>query len=95
MHAALNIVCGWNSDEFDMLGIDLAQHEDRYDQGQEWIDVINRAWSCDEAFDYDGKFYQVRKTNVHPKPYGAGRPLVVCAGNSDRGRDFAFPATPT
>ena len=31
----LNIVCGWNSDEFDMLGIDLPKYEDRYDQGQE------------------------------------------------------------
>ena len=31
----LNIVCGWDSDEFDMLGIDLPKHEDRYDQGQE------------------------------------------------------------
>ena len=85
----LNIVCGWNSDEFDMLGIDLAQHEDRYDQGQEWIDVVTRAWSRDEPFDYDGKFYRVRKTNIHPKPYGGGRPMVACAGNSDRGRDFA------
>jgi len=85
----LNIVCGWNTDEFDMLGIDLAQHEDRYDQGQEWIDIVTRAWSCPGPFDYDGKFYQVHKTNVHPKPYGGGRPMIVCAGNSGRGRDFA------
>ena len=85
----LNIVCGWNRDEFDMLGIDLAQHDDRYDQGQEWIDVVTRAWSCNEPFDYDGAFYQVRQTNINPKPYGGGRPMVVCAGNSDRGRDFA------
>jgi FMNH2-dependent dimethyl sulfone monooxygenase len=85
----LNIVCGWNSDEFDMLGIDLAEHEDRYDQGQEWIDIVTRAWSSAEAFDYDGSFYQVHKTDIHPKPYGGGRPLIVCAGNSERGRDFA------
>ena len=85
----LNIVCGWNSDEFDMLGIDLAQHEDRYDQGQEWIDVVTRAWSRTEPFDYDGKFYQVHKTDIHPKPYGGGQPIIVCAGNSHRGREFA------
>jgi len=85
----LNIVCGWNSDEFDMLGIDLAQHDDRYDQGQEWIDIVTRAWSSTEPFDYDGRFYQVHETDVNPKPYGGGQPLIVCAGNSDRGRDFA------
>ena len=85
----LNIVCGWNTDEFDMLGIDLAQHEDRYNQGQEWIDVVTRAWSCTEPFDYDGKFYQVHKTDIHPKPYGGGQPIIVCAGNSHRGREFA------
>ena len=85
----LNIVCGWNIDEFDMLGIDLAQHDDRYDQGQEWIDIVTRAWSCDEPFDYEGRFYQVHKTNIHPKPHGGGRPMIVCAGNSPRGRDYA------
>ena len=85
----LNIVCGWNSDEFDMLGVDLAQHDDRYDQGQEWIDVVTQAWSCDGPFDYDGKFYQVHKTEIYPKPYGGGRPTLVCAGNSPRGRQFA------
>ncbi|MCI0847642.1 MAG: LLM class flavin-dependent oxidoreductase [Chloroflexi bacterium] len=85
----LNIVCGWNDDEFHMLGVDLAQHEDRYDQGQEWIDIVTRVWSGAEAFDYDGKFYQVHKTGILPKPYGGGQPLIVCAGNSPRGREFA------
>lgn len=85
----LNIVCGWNRDEFDMLGVGLADHEVRYDQGQEWIDVVTRAWSCDGSFDYDGQFYRVRKTSIQPKPYGGGRPVIVCAGNSERGRDFA------
>jgi alkanesulfonate monooxygenase SsuD/methylene tetrahydromethanopterin reductase-like flavin-dependent oxidoreductase (luciferase family) len=85
----LNIVCGWNRDEFDMLGVSLEQHEDRYDQGQEWIDIIGKAWSSDGPFDYNGRFYRVRQTNLFPKPYGGQRPLVVCAGFSERGRDFA------
>ena len=86
---ALNIICGWNIDEFDMMGVDLALHDDRYDQGQEWIDIVNQAWSCPEPFDYDGKYYKVKKTNIYPKPHGGGRPLIVCAGNSDRGREYA------
>ncbi len=85
----LNIICGWNTDEFDMLGVDLALHDDRYDQGQEWIDIITQAWSNPEPFDYNGKFYSVRQTNIYLKPHGGGRPLIVCAGNSDRGREYA------
>ena len=85
----LNIVCGWNTDEFDMLGINLAQHEDRYDQGQEWVDIITRVWTSAEPFDYDGRFYQVHKTDIYPKPYGGGKPMIVAAGNSPRGREFA------
>ena len=85
----INIICGWNTDEFDMLGVDLAFHDDRYDQGQEWIDIVTRAWSDPEPFDYDGKFYSLRQTNIYPKPYGEGRPMIVCAGNSERGREYA------
>ena len=85
----LNIVCGWNRDEFDMAGVDLDLHDRRYDQGQEWIDIIARAWASDGPFDYDGEFYRVRRTHLLPKPWSGKRPLVVCAGNSGRGRDFA------
>jgi alkanesulfonate monooxygenase SsuD/methylene tetrahydromethanopterin reductase-like flavin-dependent oxidoreductase (luciferase family) len=47
----LNLVCGWSRDEFQMLGVDLASQEERYDQGQEWIDVVTSAWSCPGPFD--------------------------------------------
>jgi alkanesulfonate monooxygenase SsuD/methylene tetrahydromethanopterin reductase-like flavin-dependent oxidoreductase (luciferase family) len=85
----LNIVCGWNPDEFDMTGVVLKQHDRRYDQGQEWIDIITAAWAEPDPFDYEGEFYQVRQTHLMPKPYDDDRPMIVCAGNSDRGRDFA------
>ena len=85
----LNIVCGWNNDEFDMLGVGLPKHDKRYDQGQEWINVISKVWTEDGPFDYEGDFYQVRKTEINPKPYGGGKPMIVAAGNSPRGREFA------
>ena len=85
----LNIVCGWNPDEFDMLGVSLREHERRYDQGQEWVDILTRAWTATEPFDYAGDFYRIRNTAMEPKPWGATRPCIVCAGNSGRGQDFA------
>jgi len=85
----LNIVCGWYQKEFDMLGVDLGDHERRYDLGQEWIDLVNRIWSEDEPFDFTGEFFHTRGTVLHPKPVGNVRPMVVCAGTSGRGRDYA------
>src|SRR5215212_10213019 len=36
----LNIVVGWNEDEFEMFGVQQRQHEGRYAFAQEWIDAI-------------------------------------------------------
>ena len=85
----LNIVCGWNQKEFDMAGVDLNEHERRYDQGQEWVDIMTRAWIEDEPFDYEGDFYQVHGVLAKPKMSGRGKPLMVCAANSGTGREFA------
>ena len=38
----LNIVCGWNKDEFAMAGVEMNAHEARYEQGQEWVDIVTR-----------------------------------------------------
>jgi hypothetical protein len=32
----VNIVCGWNQDEFDMFGMTPDEHDDRYARGEEW-----------------------------------------------------------
>ena len=36
--AGLNIVCGWNQEEFDLHGVEIEQ-ETRYDHGLEWYQV--------------------------------------------------------
>ena len=86
----LNVVCGWYQKEFDMLGIDLAEHARRYDLGQEWIDLVTRIWSEAEPFDFDGEFFRTKGTVLEPKPVGGERPMIVCAGTSGRGREFAL-----
>ena len=32
----VNIVCGWNEDEFQMFGVTKKEHDARYAQGEEW-----------------------------------------------------------
>ena len=82
----LNIVAGWNEGEFEMFGVEQRAHDDRYELAQEWIDVVNRAWSDTEDFDYDGKFFKLAGVRAKPKPFGGTRPVIMNAGSSGPGR---------
>jgi dimethylsulfone monooxygenase len=86
----LNVVVGWNEDEFDMFGVRQRDHEDRYAYGQEWVDAIKMMWSDAEDFDFDGQFVKLRKVRAKPKPYGGSRPMLMNAGASPVGRAFAL-----
>ena len=85
----LNVVCGWNGPEMDMLDVPLMRHEDRYACAEEWLGIIRRLWTEDEEFDHEGRFYQVKKGYLQPKPIQKPCPPVMNAGASERGRHFA------
>src|SRR5712691_5309155 len=36
----VNLVCGWNEDEFQMFGVTRLEHDKRYDQGEEWWSIV-------------------------------------------------------
>jgi alkanesulfonate monooxygenase SsuD/methylene tetrahydromethanopterin reductase-like flavin-dependent oxidoreductase (luciferase family) len=83
----LNIVCGWNQDEFEMFGIAQREHDTRYEYGQEWWDVVQKIWQENAPFDYDGRFIELEGVIGKPKPY-KWRPVVMNAGSSGAGRSF-------
>jgi alkanesulfonate monooxygenase SsuD/methylene tetrahydromethanopterin reductase-like flavin-dependent oxidoreductase (luciferase family) len=86
----INIVCGWNDDEFQMFGIGKHAHDERYAQGEEWWSIVKRIWSGGVPFDYDGTYYRLRGVEGLPRPYGAQDPLMMNAGSSPAGRQFAI-----
>ena len=86
----LNVVCGWNEDEFDMFGVTGKDHAGRYRQGQEWLDVITAMWTREDEFDFDGEFYHMRGVKSKPKPFGGSRPIIMNAGASAVGKAFAI-----
>jgi dimethylsulfone monooxygenase len=86
----LNLVVGWNEDEFDMFGVKQRQHDERYEFAQEWIEVVKLAWSDREDFDFAGRYFNLKAIRAKPKPYGGRRPLMMNAGASDVGRAFAL-----
>lgn len=86
----LNIVCGWNEDEFGMFGVPLGEHDRRYEQGEEWLAICKRIWTETEPFDFDGKFFQLKNVRAEPKPISNPWPLIMNAGGSPAGREFAI-----
>lgn len=86
----LNVVVGWNEDEFEMFGVKQRDHETRYKFGEEWLTIVKRCWSDAEEFDFEGKFFKLKGVRAKPKPYGGARPLIMNAGASPTGRSFAI-----
>ncbi len=84
----LNIVCGWNEDEFAMFNQTQREHDARYAFGQEWLDIVLGLWEREQHFDYDGQFIQVKGVIGSPKPWGGTRPALMNAGASTAGRSF-------
>jgi len=84
----LNIVCGWNQDEFEMFGVDQREHDDRYAYGQEWWETVNRIWASDAPFDVAGRYIKLKGVIGKPKPFGLTRPVVMNAAASAAGRAF-------
>jgi alkanesulfonate monooxygenase SsuD/methylene tetrahydromethanopterin reductase-like flavin-dependent oxidoreductase (luciferase family) len=86
---ALNIVTGWFLPEIEMFGAPQMDHDLRYDCAAEWLDIIKRLWTEDEEFDYSGKYYQIKKGMLRPKPIQSPYPVVMNAGGSETGRHYA------
>lgn len=84
----LNIVCGWNQDEFDMHGVTI-DADRRYDQGLEWFRIFAKLMETGGGFDWDSEFYHFR--NLHSAPTSLQRPwpVIMSAGFSSKGRAFA------
>ena len=89
--AGLNIVCGWNQEEFDLHGVTIDQ-DTRYDHGQEWFQVWSKLLEGGPEFDWDGQFFKLKRLETNPVSVQRPRPIVMSAGFSPKGRDFAAVA---
>lgn len=85
--AGMNIVCGWNADEFEMFGV--SQPQERYAHGLEWYEVWSRLLSGEKSFDYQGKYFQLKNVDGLPLSIQRPRPVTMSAAFSPSGRDFA------
>ncbi|MCL6563027.1 MAG: LLM class flavin-dependent oxidoreductase [Firmicutes bacterium] len=85
----LNIVCGWNPEEFAMFGGNQRPESERYAQGREWITVVRQLWRSQDLVDFEGKYYTIRGARCTPRLYQGTEPILMNAGRSAEGRQFA------
>lgn len=88
--AGVNIVCGWNRDEFEMFKTEQHGHDARYAFAADWWSVVTALWEKEGHFDYAGPFFNFKDLEAEPKPFANRRPLMMNAGASPAGRDFAI-----
>jgi len=85
----LNIVAGWNAEEVAMFGRSQREHDERYAVAEEWIALMKRLWTEKGRFDFEGRFFNCPGAYAEPKPLQHPHPLIMSAGVSPAGREFA------
>jgi alkanesulfonate monooxygenase SsuD/methylene tetrahydromethanopterin reductase-like flavin-dependent oxidoreductase (luciferase family) len=86
---ALNVVGGWNRREFDMFGIELLEHDQRYVYLEEWLQLLRRLWTSGDEFDYQSKNFRMKKALSRPHPLQPGGVPVMNAALSPTGMRFS------
>ena len=86
----LNIVCGWNKDEFQMFGINHQEKIDRWHQGREWINSLKKILNNKKPYSYEGKYFNFKKVVNLPKLHNNRSLNCISAAFSDNGRNFAI-----
>jgi dimethylsulfone monooxygenase len=86
---ALNVVGGWNRREFEMFGIDLVEHDQRYVYLEEWLQILRKLWTSPAEFDYESKNFRMKKAISRPQPLQKGGIPIMNAALSPVGMRFS------
>lgn len=85
----LNVVTGAsNTRENRMFGQEPTDHDQAYDIADEFVTLMKWLW-IGEPIDFEGKYYTSYDATVLPGPVRKPRPILMNAGNSPAGLDFA------
>jgi len=85
---ALNLVAAWWLREFEMLGLPVLDHDDRYARMDEFVTVIAGLWR-ENNYTFKGKYYEALDASIVPKPLRQPHPPIYVGGDSPAGRAFA------
>ena len=61
---------------------DYLDKDTRYERTREYIQIVKRAWTSTDPFDYDGKHYQLENFRADIFPVQQPRPRISFGGSS-------------
>jgi pyrimidine oxygenase len=84
----VNLVTGWQKAEYEQMGLwpGEAHFARRYDYLTEYVTVMRELWTTGRS-DFKGQFFTMNDCRLSPPPSVPIR--LICAGQSDRGMEFA------
>ncbi len=85
----INVVCGLSPDAPLMFDIPDLGHDERYAAAAEFVTIMQRQWTSSEPVNFDGRHYRTRGAFLDTKPVQQPWPLLVNAGFSEAGKNFA------
>ncbi len=86
----LNLVSGYSAKEFAAFGnLEPLDHDVGYARADEFATLIKWLWTSDRPVVFEGEHYQAYGAYVNPQPTRKPRPILMQAGQSDTGIDFA------
>src|SRR5690606_20952215 len=86
--AAINVINGWNVEEFDLFGNGawLPEADDRHTRMDEFIQVIKGLWG-DEPYTFKGQYYHLENGVMPLKPAGRRPPTIYSTSQSPEGME--------
>jgi dimethylsulfone monooxygenase len=85
---AINVVSGWFRGEFDAIGEEWPEHDQRYARSEEFIRSLKGVWTQNN-FSFDGEYYQFKDYTLSPKPVQKPHIEIFQGGSSRAARDMA------
>jgi alkanesulfonate monooxygenase SsuD/methylene tetrahydromethanopterin reductase-like flavin-dependent oxidoreductase (luciferase family) len=79
---------GWYKREFEAYGLPWDDHQGLIARGSEQITILKQLWTTSEV-DFQGKYYQLERCTVEPKPVQRPHPPIWWAGNSPESQKVA------
>jgi dimethylsulfone monooxygenase len=86
----MNIVAGQSPEDFKKFGFKEAPPPpERYAIADEFTTLLKYLWTHDDPVDFEGTYFQAYGAHIAPKPVTKPRPVLMNAGQSEVGFDFA------
>ena len=85
---AINLVSAWWEEEYEMMGAQVLDRDNRYARSEEYLTICKGLWTEDD-FSYSGRHYEVKNATIAPKPVQKPHIPVYFGGESEEGRALA------